>query len=176
MSIEIYDKARIVKKGDTYHYLVKWGSKNCFTCPWQHVIGDDLHDRYLQRETRDSDWHCVATSNERDWKDNTIALTVWNCPTSYVCGRIRFGNGKNIALYFAKKKERVTTDYNDLDEEQQKNVDKIITWEYSNRIDLGNIPEEKKGKSAITYCGNTFIIGANLKTYAGQYYWDLDNL
>jgi len=142
MGIQIYDKADKIEKDGTVYYFVKDGSKNCFS--FGSRIGKDWFQEYPQREVRESDWKLVATKKVGSY--GKIADTNLNCPTSYIYGRIMFGNKYNIALYLDKKK---TIKFEDLQEQQQYNVS-IIIDRYSTSewvIDLDKpVPEEKAKK------------------------------
>ena len=182
MAIEIYDKAKIVKKDDKYYYLLKYGSKNSFTCGGQSVMDDNFNMKYLHRDNRDSHWSVIAIGNEEDYKNDRIADTYWNSPTSEVYGRIRFGNGYNIALYFAKvRKAGKTILFERLTEQQQSNL--RGTLEHGEKsdwtINLSDIPERRKFKNIIEYCGKKFELASvfdNLVTFLGRGYWKLNNL
>jgi hypothetical protein len=181
MAIDIYDKADIVKKDDKYYYFVKNGSKNCFTCPFQTIIDNDWNNRFIRSQSRESNWHLVAIGDENAVKNDKIAETEWNAPTSWYYGQIRFGNKKNIALYFVKRKNKIT-DYNLLNETQKANIDNEINvyvneYKMKYTIDLNNINPDKKAKTEITYCSNEPVLLNNNKLqYAGIDFWDLDNL
>ena len=102
-------------------------------------------------------------------------------PTSWYYGEIRFGNKKNIALYFAKMKNKII-DYYLLSEIQKENINKEIEY-YINElkgkytIDLENIQKKDKMLPIQTYCGNNpVLLEDNFITYNGKKYWDLDNL
>lgn len=182
MAIEIYDRAKIVKKEEKYFYLVKFGSKNCFTLGGQYVMDDSFNMKYLHRNNRDSHWSVIAIGNEEDYRNDRIADTYWNAPTSQVYGRIRFGNGYNIALYFARlRKAGKTILFERLTEQQQDNLRSLL--EESERekwaIKLWDIPEHKRFKNVIEYCGNQFQMGSvfnNVVTFLGRSYWKLNNL
>ena len=96
MSIEIYDKAIKIRKDDRVYFLLKYGSKNSFTCPNQYVIGDNFRSKFLRRESRDSSWSVIASCDVTKYTDTMMADTSWNCPTSQIYGRVMFGNKKNI--------------------------------------------------------------------------------
>lgn len=169
MSISIYDKAKVIEKDNVKTYILKCGSKNCFSNPYQYTIDNNLHDKYMRGTTRESDWSIVAKGNGR------MADTRLNCPTSGVYGKIRFGNKMNIALFFDKVKP---TKYEDLDDEQKKNFDSLqgmyIGYEW---IDLDNIDEKHAFSPVSNYCGNeTIMTPDNSKEYNGRRYWHLDNL
>ena len=89
-----------------------------------------------------------------------------------------FGNQKNIALYFANSK---ITQYDELDEEQQSNVDSILRYatsenpEYWINFDTA-IPERRQYKAEYDYCGKNFYVLDNSIGYEGRVYWNLDNL
>lgn len=170
MSIEIYDKAEVIKLNDKYVFMVKHGSKNSFTCPHQYIIDNNFKDKYIRRQSRDSSWRVIAMGKIQ----SSIGETNWNAPTCWIYGRVMFGDKKNIALYLAKKKAKTKLDF---DQEQWKNIERII--EYSKTfIDLDNIPENKKTQNEIEYCGQVYKLADHRtdKSYAGIYYWQLDNL
>lgn len=182
MAIEIYDKAICVKKDYKYFYFLKYGSKNCFTCSGQSVLDDEFHTKWLKRETRDSDWNMIAYGGLQEFENDAIAETYWNNTTGGVYGRIKFGNGKNIALYFVKNKDKVWN-YDELDGSQKSHIDNLIRYyeeEDKKRytIDLRDIPEIKKMKPVDDYCGRSELIqiGLNAIMFAGKHYWNLDNL
>jgi len=180
MSIDIYDKADIIKKEDVYYFFVKSGSKNCTNCPFQTIVDDNWNYKFVKRETRESDWKLIATGGKDEIITDAIANTEWNAPTSWYYGQVRFGNKKNIALYFAKSKNKIK-DYYSLTESQQKNIDNKINY-YMNEqqgkytIDLKNIKENEKMKTEIIYCGNNFSMHNDYITFNGKNYWNLDNL
>lgn len=181
MAIEIYDKAKIIKKDDVYYYFLKNGSKNSFTCPFQTIVDNNFNNKFIIRQTRDSNWHLIAIGRKNEVESDKIAETKWNAPTSWYYGEIRFGNKKNIALYFAKMKNKII-DYYLLSEIQKENINKEIEY-YINElkgkytIDLGNIQEKDKMLPIQTYCGNNpVLLEDNFITYNGKKYWDLDNL
>lgn len=188
MSIEIYDKAKIIHKDNRFYFLLKHGSKNSYTCAHQKIVDDKLHNKYIKRDSRDSHWSIIAEGNEDALTSNTIGDTSWNAPTSSVYGQIRFGNHKNIALWYARNKHN-WTDYAQLDEVQQKNFDSILSW-YSQRkenlkdsdiaspwtINLDNIHTDQKLKVSQEYCGETYNIAQHSIVYEGMPFWDFDNL
>jgi len=174
MAIEIYDDAKIIKKGNIYYYLLKYGSKNCFIYNGQEIIDNNFKNRFLRKNKRESDWWVVAVGSCEDVINNTIAKTYLNSPTSYMYGRIRFGNKKNIALYFVKNKNKVV-DYDACDEEQKANIDYII-GRSKNAIMLNQINEEDAMKDKISYCGEDFYLKDNKLTFQGVDFWDLYNL
>jgi len=179
MAINIYDSAKKIQKEDTTFFLIKCGSKNCFTYPYQRLVDNDLHYKTSQRETRESDWSCVAKTKT----NKRMAITRWNCPTGSIYGRIQFGNKYNIALYLDRKK---TTLYEELDDMQQKVFDDIVMSsenvdeKYSDSLlDLDknhDIPEPKRYKTTHDYCGRVFDIKNYLKRYEGHSYWKCENL
>jgi hypothetical protein len=180
MAIDIYDSAKIVKKGNVYYYFVKNGSKNCFTCPFQYVVDNNFRDKFIRGSSRESNWRLIAYGSQKEVIDDKIADTSWNCPTSYYYGEIRFGNKKNISLFFVKNKSKIL-DYNLLDSEQQKNIDNEIEYyltelkgEYT--IDLEYIEEKNRMKEIIYYCGEEYNLLNNYIDYKDKRYWDLDNL
>lgn len=179
MAIEIYDKAKIIKKDNTYYYFLKNGSKNCFTCPFQTIVDNNFNNKFIRRQTRESNWHVIAISNYDDFKSNKIADTNWNAPTSWYYGQIRFGNKKNIALFFSKTKP---INYDILSINQQYNIDNYINY-YINElmlkytIDLGKIDDKNKMKPIQTYCNDEpILLDNNYIIFNGKKYWDLDNL
>jgi hypothetical protein len=179
MAIEIYDKARIVKKDDVFFYFLKNGSKNCFICPFQSIIDNNFNNKFIRRQSRESNWHLIAIGDNEAVKQNKIADTHWNAPTSSYYGRIAFGNHKNIALFFAKSR---VWNYDLLSETQKINIDHEIKY-YVNEekmewtIDLRKPLEDKnRMKEKIEYCGKEFNLAENCLEYAGKKYWDLDNL
>lgn len=169
MSIQLYDRGAVIIRNNTKHYLVKHGSKNSFTCPYQTRTDNHFKRQYLRREARDSDWHVVARG------EGKMADTSWNAPTGYIYGRILFGNKYNIALYLDKVKP---IDYETLSEEQKYNVDVILNWYVGKGcvIDLADIKPEQKMKDVHNYCGKEFHLAENSVTYKGKTYWKLDNL
>ena len=174
MAIEIYDNAKIVKKGNTYYYLLKHGSKNCFNYGGQTVIDNNFKNKLIRGLARESVWRVVAVGSCDDVINNKIAETELNCPTSYVYGRIRFGNKKNIALYFVKNKNKII-DYDTCDEEQRANIDSIIL-RCNNAIRLGQIKDAEAMKEKINYCNKEFLLKDNKVSFEGIDFWDLDNL
>ncbi len=60
MAIEIYDKAKVIKKDGVKFYLLKNGSKNCFTVGGQRIIDNNFRSKFIVRDSRDSNWHVVA--------------------------------------------------------------------------------------------------------------------
>jgi hypothetical protein len=180
MSIEIYDKAKIVKKDGRYHYFVKNGSKNSFTCGGQTIKDNNFRNKFIKHQTRDSDWHMIAHGDSEAFETDKIADTEWNCPTSNVYGQIRFGNKLNIALYFAKNKSKVL-DYDKLDDIQKSNISSLINYALRDdnkewTIDLSDIPENKRHKEIVNYCGKEFRRFQNYTDYGEKIYWLLDNL
>jgi len=180
MAIEIYDKAKVIKKDGRYYYLLKYGSKNSFTYGGQYILGDDFRRKYLQRESRDSHWSIIADGEQAEYDTDQISDTYYNSSTGSMYGKIRFGNGKNIALYYVKNKEKLI-DYDTLDSQQQSAVDGLIRHYESDeakqyRCNLADIPEGKKFKAIDTYCRKQTFLDGNSKHYNGRIYWDLDNL
>ena len=51
MAIEIYDKAKIIKKDNKYYYFLKNGSSNSFTCPFQTIVDEDFNNKFIRRQT-----------------------------------------------------------------------------------------------------------------------------
>ena len=185
MSIEIYDKAEIVKKGETYYYFLKNGSKNCFTCPNQTIVANDFNNKYLRGQSRESNWHIIAMGDSNTVKLNKIAETYFNSPTSVIYGRIQFGNKTNIALFYAKKKKIL--DYDLLNETQKKNIDekieynKKLKWLYT--INLNEpIPQEKQFKAEKQQYNygeekpTIYKINDYNVLYNDKQYWNLNNL
>ena len=179
MAIEIYDSAKIVRKGDKFYYFLKYGSKNCFSNGGQYLEDNNFREQYARGSRRDSNWTVVAHGSTAEYLNSNIALTYLNSPTAVVYGQIRFGNKKNIALYYVKNNPIL--DYYILDEEQQRNIDKHIQYALleTNKkytIDLSNIEERKAYKPTIEYCGANFSVVNAGKYYKDVLYWDLDNL
>lgn len=180
MSIDIYDKADLIKKDNTYYYFVKSGSKNCFTCPFQGILGNDWNYKMARRQTRESNWKLIATGGSEEVVNDKIAETHWNAPTSCYYGQVRFGNKKNIALYFVKNKGKAK-DYSLLTEYQKENIDEMLD-EYLNKlagkytIDLKDIKDNEKTKTEEIYCGEVFKLSDNSISYNGKDYWNLNNL
>jgi hypothetical protein len=172
MSIEMYDRATVVKKGGKFHYLVKHGSKNTFSIGSR--INNHFRREYPTRQVRASDWRLVAISEGM----GRMGDTSWNAPTSWIYGRIMFGNKRNIALYLDKLKP---LEYEDFDEWQKANFDSILDI-YSkenyarNVIDLADIKEEQSRKSEHDYCGKKISLDNHKIEFGGRFYWDLDNL
>lgn len=173
MAIEIYDKAKVIKKDTKYYYLVKQGSKNSFTNPYQYVIGDDLRDKYMLGTSRDSTWYVIAEGGQEEYNADKIAYTNWNCSTSHVYGKIKFGNKKNIALALVKTKPTL---YEELDERQQNNFNAILRYSGDYIINLSEIPEAKQRKLVENYCGKEAKMAEHSICYQGIEYWNLDNL
>jgi hypothetical protein len=178
MSIEIYNKAKIIKKDDKYYYFLKHHSKNDCICGGQVIVDDNFNNKYIARNSRAGSWSIKAIGNEETYKNNTIAKTEWNCPTSYVYGQIMFGNKKNIALYWVKCK---VENYNDFTDEQKYNIGESIKYAENDGkkyvIDLTDIKENELMKKEHFYCDDTpILIENNYIKYNGQIYWNLDNL
>lgn len=178
MSIEIYNKARVIKKDDKYYYFLKYHSKNDCICGGQYTVDDNFNNKYLQRDSFSGSWSVKAIGGKKEYNDQAIHKTFWNCPTSYVYGEIRFGNKKNIALYWAKKK---VENYYDFTDEQKENIDNSINWAIGKGkkyiIDLTDIAEKDKFKAVHKYCDDKPItLAMGSKTYKNKIYWDLDNL
>lgn len=170
MSIEMYDRAAVIKKDGTNYYMVKHGSKNTFNIGRR--TSNDFRPEYKQRESRCSDWRVVAKG------EGKMADTSWNAPTGWIYGRIQFGNKRNIALYLDKQKPR---DFENFDEVQQGEIASIIDgYNKPNRaewvIDLKNIKPEKQVKTEHEYCGNVTRLADHAEQYEGRDYWSLDNL
>jgi len=183
MAIEIYDKASIIKKDNKVYWFVKYGSKNCFTCPYQTITDNTWHNKFLRGQSRDSHWSLVAYGTQKELENDKIANTWLNSPTSEVYGQIRFGDKKNMALWFVKNKDK-SLNYKELDEEQQRNIDSLLTYYNEDQknmawaVDLtGDIPEKKQYMPEITYCDNKYYVLDGYSTsYAGRVFWSLDNL
>ncbi len=176
MAIEIYDKAKIIKKDKKYYYFLKYGSKNCFTCAFQTVEDNNFHNRFIRRQARDSHWSVIAVGNEVAYMDKHIGFTYWNGSTGAVYGRIAFGKVKNIALSFAKMK---AVDFDSLDDIQKGNIKAHLDYARTNpkyTIDLANIPDAKRFSTTDSYCGtDTLMSDSNRVWYKGMTYWNLDN-
>jgi hypothetical protein len=178
MSIEIYQKAKIIKKDDKFYYFLRHHSKNDCLCGGQYVEDIDFRDKWISRNSRTGSWAIKAIGGIEEFNNKTIADTNWNCPTSEAYGRIQFGNHLNIALYWAKCKP---IDFYSFDEEQQRHIQDRINY-YENKakkyvIDLKDIPEHKKVKAMSEYCGDKIEASKdNTLLYAGKTYWNLDNL
>lgn len=177
MAINIYSKAKIVKKDDIYYFMVKSGAKNCWFAPYQTIIDDDLRDKRTGGG-RAIEWEIVAHGDKQNAEN--IALTRWNAPTSNIYGRIDFGDGLNIALWFFKNIKKAI-DYISLDDMQAFNFDSLLNRykerELSNwKIDLANISDEQAFSSKEKYCGKEFYIDGNGKVYGGFLFWQLNNL
>lgn len=173
MSIELYDRAAVIKKDGVKYYLVKHGSKNSFTCPGQYRTDGNFKRQYLRREARDSDWHLVA------YGDGYMSDTSWNAPTGYIYGRIAFGNKRNIALALDKMKPR---DYESYDEEQRANIDKLLNhakdigYKYSVNL-AGEIPSNDLVKVIHNQGTERELRMYDHKIdFEGRSYWNLDNL
>lgn len=179
MAIEIYSKAKVVKKDNNYYFLLKSGSKNTFFAP-QIVIDDDLRDKRICGG-RAIEWRIIAVGNEENAKN--IALTSWNAPTGSIYGRIDFGDKLNIALWFFKNINKAI-DYNSLDYIQKQNFDSLLSRYNSYKaenpshwqIDLANISDRQAFSSKHEYCGKEYSIAGNSKTYKGFVFWQLNNL
>ena len=172
MSIEIYDKAEVIKHNNKYIFLLKHGSKNSYTCPYQYVLDNNFKSKYLRRQARDSSWRVIAIGKEQ----SKIADTYWNAPTAMIYGQVRFGDKKNIALYLSKIKARTQSDYS---EEQWTKIQQIIAYAINSpkyHINLENIPEDKMMKRDIEYCGKMYHMNDNVISYGTKSYWQLDNL
>lgn len=176
MSIEIYNKAKVIKKDDKYFYFLKYHSKNDCVCGGQVIVDDNFNDKYIRRNSRSGSWSVKAHGGQAEYEADKISETDWNCPTCYVYGQIRFGNKKNIALYWTKTKP---IDYYSLTEMQQKNVLESIVWYFKSdyQCNLSNIPEKNRFKAVHTYCSDKPItLSEGSLTYKGHIYWNLDNL
>lgn len=174
MSISLYDAAKKIKKDGTTYFLLKSGSKNCFTYGGQRIIDNDLRDKWTRGETRESDWSVIAKTT----RNIPLAVAHWNAPVSHLYGRIQFGNGYNVALYLDRKE---ATPYEQLDEQQQRNFDQLLAhaetveekW-LDSMIDLDkypDLPENKLYKTEHTYCGREMYVNGNHTTYQGRIYW-----
>lgn len=178
MSIEIYNKAKIVKKGDTFYYFLKHHSKNDCICGGQVIVDDNFNDKYIRRDSRAGSWSVQAHGGEAERVSDKIADTFLNCPTSYIYGQVRFGNKKNIALYYAKQKDNYI-DFENLSEMQKRNVSEKIEWYLKNerQCNLAEIPERMKTKEVHRYCDDKDIkLSEHSMTHNGRIYWNLDNL
>jgi hypothetical protein len=169
MSIEIYDKAEVIKMNDCFYFLLKHGSKNSFTCAWQHVLDNNFRYKFLKRQARDSSWNLIAYG----FSKFEIGDTYWNAPTSTIYGEVRFGDRKNIALYLAKKKAKTRADYDDI---QWQHIEEIINYGKGNAITLSEIPRGKLMQAAIPYCEKLYHLAEHKTVFAGRDYWQLDNL
>lgn len=174
MAIEIYDKGKVIRKDGKLYFLIKHGSKNSFTLPNQRVVGDNLFNKFLRKETRDSDWEIIATGTSQEG----ILDSLYNCPTSSVYGKIRFGNKKNMACYLAKVK---VDEYSELLDEQRINFNRLFPMFSDSKgdergIDLDNLKDNQKMKEKVEYCGKTFELKDNFKIMFGRKCWNLDNL
>lgn len=185
MSISLYDSAKKIEKDGTIYSMVKSGSKNCQIYGGQRIIDNNLRSKWTVNDTRESDWSVIAKTTT----NAPLANTMWNCPTSSIYGRILFTTGLNIALYLDKKEP---TRYEDLDDDQQRNFNYLL--DYAEGIDeqymdsLINLdsplPEHKRLKNDVSYCGKEFSIKDHGKTATkdthnplyGYVYWNLDNL
>lgn len=180
MSIEIYNKAKIVHKDGVFYYFLKHHSKNDCICAGQVITDDNFNDKFISRNSRAGSWSIKAHGTEQDKDSDKIAKTDWNCPTSRVYGQIRFGNKKNIALYYAKNKHN-WIDFGTLTEMQKKNVSSIIDWYNKNpeyQCNLSDIKPENYMRAVHTYCDDKQIKleEHNPIHYEGHYYWNHDNL
>lgn len=185
MAIEIYDKAKIVKKDGMYYYLLKHGSKNTFTSPYQTVIDDNLNNKFLRGESRSSDWRVIAYGTEKAHIARSIANTSWNAPTGAIYGEIRFGDKLNIALWYAKNIFK-TVHYETLTDRQKANFDDILSWHETQKLDyenngrhsawcinLDDVDKEQKMKEV--YEGG-YVLRQHEIIYDDRPYWQLDNL
>jgi len=180
MAIEIYDEAKIIKKESVYYYLIRYGSKNCYALPDQRRIGKNLKKEWVERQSRESVWSLIATGSEEAYKQDKIAETRWNAPTSKVYGKIHFGNRKNIAYYLTRKEPNA---YEDLSQEQKINFDAIVS-RYSDEekqkyvIDLDDIDDSDRMQEEITCGGKEYKaeLGETAKEYKGKLFWDINNL
>lgn len=177
MAIEIFDCAEIVKKDGEYFYFLMFGSKNCFSMPGQYVDGPKFKQRYTANGRRDSDWRLVAAGGEKEFQENAIAKTFWNSFPGHVHGKIRFGNGKNIALYFTNLKyKNKILNFENLDWEQQGKIDYLIRTQRETKfcINLSNIPEHLGFKEEISYCKpEPYKLKDHFKVVHGIKFWDL---
>lgn len=179
MAIELYDKAKVIKKDNKYYYFLKHGSKNSFTCRGQSILDNNFRNKFICRDSRDSHWMITAIGGEKEYQEQAIANTYWNTTTSQVYGKIAFGNKKNIALYYVKTPAQDF--YTDFDDRQRANIDKLIAYAENCRkefapIDLANIDEARKFKAHYEYCGKPVVLEGNSLSYKGKIYWNLDNL
>jgi len=114
----------------------------------------------------------VAVGNERNVKSGDILRTHINAPRFYFYGQIRFGNGKNIGLAFAKMK---ITEYDNFDEEQKENFDKLLDYYkdetkkryFVNMEDEADM-ESKKTKEVLNYCGEDYKLEDSFILYKGH--------
>ncbi len=179
MSIEIYNKATIIKRDNKYYYFLKYHSKNDCICGGQVIIDDNFNNKFIRRNSRAGSWSVKAIGREKEHKENAIHKIYFNCPTCHVYGKIQFGNRKNIALYWIKTKVKNYVDFTD---EQRGNIDSLIGYAESEEgkkyvIDLANIREDQKFKAVHSYCDDKVItLARGSKTYKGMIFWDLDNL
>ena len=179
MSINIYDKATIVKKDNIYYYFLKNGSKNSFTCPYQTIPDDNFNNKFIKKQSRDSDWHIIAFGDKNNIINDDIAKTCYNSPKFYMYGNIRFDNKNNVALYFVKNKDKIL-DYDLLNETQKANIDNNIKY-YSDEaknyvIDLNNIQEEDKMKNEHNYCDKNYNLSDYQLLYNNIAFWNCDHL
>ncbi len=175
MAIEIYDSAKIVEKNGIYYYLLKNGSKNTTTCPYQYVIDNNFDRKFLRKETRSSSWKVVAIGNKEAVEKNLIANTKYNCPQAYMYGEIRFGNGKNIARYYVGLHyHNKILKYEELTHSQQLNFNQILSWAEDNhrKIDLNNIKDEQKTFTEYEYGNEKMSLETSHSFYKGIKFWD----
>lgn len=180
MAIEIFDCAEIVKKDGEYFYFLMFGSKNCFSMPGQYVDGPRFNRRYTANGRRESNWHLVAVGGEKEFQENAIAKTFWNSFPGHVYGKIRFGNRKNIALYFTNLKyKNKVLNYEDLNYLQQNTINFLIHTQRGTKfcIDLSNIPEHQGVEEEISYCEpEPYKLKDHFKVVHGIKFWDLNVL
>jgi len=173
MSIELYDKGEVIQQGENVFYLLKHGSKNSFTCPYQSIIDNNFKNKYLMRQARNSNWRVIAYGKLENHSREDLSKTKWNAPTSWIYGVIRFGDKINIAKSLSKRKPKL---YESFDEVQREHLDEIIGYTYKNGIDLNNIKDGQRLKTEINYCEKIYQLKDNSIETKNAIYWDLDNL
>lgn len=180
MSIEIYNKAKIIHKDGIYYYFLKHHSKNDCICGGQFIVDDNFNNKYIRRNYTGGDWKIKAHGTEKEREEDTIAKTYWNCPQSAIYGLFKPSKIQNIALYWAKLNKNKWQDIKEFTEHQQKNINEIINWynreDNKYKCDLKDIPEKYKHKEIEEYCGNHFHRFKNYIEYYGNIYWNLNNL
>ena len=175
MSIEIYSKAKVIKKDGIYYYFLKHHSKNDCICAGQYTVDANFRDKYLYRDGRAGSWSIKAHGGQAEYESNAIASTDWNAPTGYIYGSVQFGNKKNIALYWSKCK---VNNFEDYDAEQQKNILEDIVWYLKSdyQCNLADIPANKSVQAVQEYCDKKWSLVDYAISFAGRLYWNLDNL
>ncbi len=181
MAIEIYNKAKVIQKDNKVYYFLKYHSKNDCICGGQYIVDNEFNTKYAIRDSRAGSWSVKAIGTLQNHKDGVIGKTKWNAPTSWIYGEIRFGNKLNIALYWAKQKPVL---YESFTEEQKRNIDSCINWVEvqggtQTVINLEDIKEKDEWKAEHEYCGTKYFIADYTdykREYAGQLYWNLNNL